>query len=356
MKIVRLCSLFMAAAFFGGYASAAPAPLSPEVLDLEPVKIQSTTILPIQIVEVYKATSWALADLEQTLLAGRYTSSKENSLGTFYLAENYSFANKYRRNQYHLLRGGFWLPKSGEFKPRLYVLAGGRPMIVESIAGLSPAAIEATAAGPSPITVGVSSAVGMAGVSIAGGIVSAIVEAEYAKPPREEMAGPVTSPAILKALAEAVAQLKPVVETPAVPDHARLAASGWSSTDDARPTPDFLSSCAAAMAQKIFLIKPAERENSPELYAGVGRYMWLSCVSSSPSYARAQYALQREKHNAKAESDLKTCAGDLNCMTNIHNEIDGQLMRCLSYQRQNARIIAGLAPDSIPLCSNEKLQ
>ena len=90
----------MAAAFFGGYASAAPAPLSPEVLDLEPVKIQSTTILPIQIVEVYKATSWALADLEQTLLAGRYTSSKENSLGTFYLAENYAFANKYRRNQY----------------------------------------------------------------------------------------------------------------------------------------------------------------------------------------------------------------------------------------------------------------
>lgn len=143
---------------------------------------------------------------------------------------------------------------------------------------------------------------------------------------------------------------------PLPPDPARLAASGWSSTDDARPVPDYLSSCAAAMAQKIFLIKPAERENSPELYTGVGRYMWLSCVASSPDYARAQYALQREKHNTKAESDIKTCAGDLNCMASIHKEIDGQLMRCLAYQRQNASKIAGLAPDSIARCSNDKLQ
>lgn len=143
---------------------------------------------------------------------------------------------------------------------------------------------------------------------------------------------------------------------PLSPDPARLAASGWSSTEDGRPVPDFLSSCAAAMAQKIFLIKPAEREKSPELYTGVGRYMWLSCVSSSPGYARAQYALQREKHNTKAESDIETCAGDLDCMASINKKIDGQLMRCLAYQRQNARIIAGLAPDSITRCSNDKLQ
>lgn len=143
---------------------------------------------------------------------------------------------------------------------------------------------------------------------------------------------------------------------PLPPDPARLAASGWSGTEDGRPVPDFLSSCAAAMAQKIFLIKPAERENSSELYSGVGRYMRLSCVASSPGYARAQYALQREKHSTKAASDIKTCAGDLDCMASIHKEIDGQLMRCLAYQRQNAKLIASLSPDSITPCGNDSFQ
>lgn len=143
---------------------------------------------------------------------------------------------------------------------------------------------------------------------------------------------------------------------PLSPDPARLAGSGWSRTEDARPVPDFLSSCAAAMAQKLFLIKPAERESSSELYAGVGRYMRLACVSSSPGYARAQYALQREMHSARAKSDLKTCAGNLDCMASMNKAIDAQLMRCLAYQRQNVSIIAGLAPDSIALCSKDKLQ
>ena len=181
--------------------------------------MQTTTFVPTQIVEFIKAASWALADAEQTFLAGRYTASKENALGTFYLSENYAFATKYRRHQYHLQRGGFWLPKSGEFKPRLFALAGGRPMIVESIAGLSPEAIKANASGPNKLVVGVSSATGMAGVSIAGGIVSAILEAEYAKPAREVMLNPVTNPEILKALSEAVAQLKPVAAEPPVAEN-----------------------------------------------------------------------------------------------------------------------------------------
>lgn len=92
-------------------------------------------------------------------------------------------------------------------------------MIVESIAGLSPEALKANAAGPNPIKVNVSSAAGMAGVNIAGGIVSAIVEAEYAKPPREVTMGAVTKPEILRALAEAVAQLKPVAEPSAAPEN-----------------------------------------------------------------------------------------------------------------------------------------
>ena len=218
MTLVTRWSVLMIVAVFSGAANAAPAPEAPEVLNLEPVKMQTTTILPVQVVELIKATSWALADVEQTLFAGRYSSVKENALGTFYQAENYAIANKYRRNQYHLLRGGFWLPKSGEFKPRLYVLAGGRPMIVDDITGLSQEALNAKAGGPKPIVVGVSTAAGLAGVNIAGGIVSAIVEAEYAKPPREVMMAPIANPAILKALSEAVAQLTPVIgATPAEP-------------------------------------------------------------------------------------------------------------------------------------------
>lgn len=138
-------------------------------------------------------------------------------------------------------------------------------------------------------------------------------------------------------------------------DHSQVASIGWSSTDDGRPAPDFLSSCAASVAQKIFLINPAERENSPELYAGVGRYMWLTCASSSPAYGRAQYALQREKQSAKAESDTKACAANADCIARINKQIDGVLMRCLAYQRQNASIIANLSPETVTNCAKDKL-
>jgi hypothetical protein len=217
MKILQLRSLILAAAFFVGNANAEPPAPAPETLNLEPVKAATTTVLPTQVVEVIKAKSWALADVEQTLFAGRYTATKENALGTFYQADNYAFANKYRRNQYHLHRGGFWLPKSGEFKPQLFVMAGGRPMIVADIAGMSAEALGASTGVHKPLTIGVSSAAGAAGVNIANSIVSAIVEAEYAKPQRETMMGPVTNPEILKVLTEAVAQLKPVATPPATP-------------------------------------------------------------------------------------------------------------------------------------------
>ena len=204
-------------ALLGGNACAAPALPSPEVVDLQPVAVPNTIVLPIQSTEFIKGATWALADNNRTYFAGRYTADKENALGTFYLAENFAFANSYRRHQFHLMRGGFWLPKSGEFKPRHYELAGGRPMIVDSIAGLSPEALKASAAEPKPLVVNVSSAVALAGVNIAGGIVSALVEAEYAKPLRVVMMGPVTDPETLKALSEAVAQSKPVEATPAIP-------------------------------------------------------------------------------------------------------------------------------------------
>lgn len=217
MKTVRLCSVLMLAVLLvGGYASAAPAPPSPEVIDLELVKVKTTTMLPNQVVEVIKSTSWALADVEQTFLAGRYSSIKENSLGTFYQAENYAFAKKYRRNQYHLLRGGFWLPKNGDFKPRLYFLDGGRPVIVDDISSLSPEAVKANATGNKPIMVQVSSAAGAAGVNIAGGLIAAIVESGYAKPQQEVMMAPVTNPELLKLLSEAITQLTPAIPPSAV--------------------------------------------------------------------------------------------------------------------------------------------
>lgn len=88
----------------------------------------------------------------------------------------------------------------------------------------------------------------------------------------------------------------------------------------------------------------------------VGRYMWLSCVASSPGHARSQYAIDRERRSSKAKIDVDTCAGDLDCLARVNTEIDDHLMRCLAYQRENAKLIASLAPATISQCGKDKLQ
>lgn len=143
------------------------------------------------------------------------------------------------------------------------------------------------------------------------------------------------------------------IPQPAAP--VRPAAAGSSVSGPARPVPDFFASCAAAVAQKIFLIKPSERESAADLYTGVGRYMRLSCISSSPEYARARYEFERELQRTNAEAGTKACGGDLNCIAGIHEEIDGRLRHCLAYQRENAGLIAHLASETGGQCTGDKL-
>ena len=144
------------------------------------------------------------------------------------------------------------------------------------------------------------------------------------------------------------------IPQPAAP--LRPAAAGSPGSAPPRPVPDFLASCAAAVAQKIFLIKPSERESATDLYTGVGRYMRLSCVASSPEYARARYEFEREQQCTKAEADTRAWGGDLNCIAGINEEIDVRLRHCLAYQRENAPLIAHLASENRGQCTGDKLQ
>ena len=142
---------------------------------------------------------------------------------------------------------------------------------------------------------------------------------------------------------------------PPSPEPVHPATTGWSGMADGRPAAAFFASCAAALAQKVMLIPSGEREASPELYAGIGRYVRLSCVASSPDQAHVQYLLEREKASGKTAADLGACAGEPNCVDRVHKDMDALLMRCVAYQRQNAGIIAGLAPATVAQCAKDKL-
>ncbi len=168
-----------------------------------------TVILPNHVMHVVKATSWAHKDYDQPLLAGKYTATKENAAGTFYQAEHYAIARKISKNHpYDLMKGGFWVPKQGDFKPQLYTLTASRPAQVLDLESLNPAHIAGSAHAPAPLVVQTSTIGGAAGVNIAGGIIGAIIEADYAKTPVEVLMGPMTNPDMVKALAAAMAQAK----------------------------------------------------------------------------------------------------------------------------------------------------
>jgi hypothetical protein len=184
-------------------------PIPPEMQNLEPVKAPMTLVVPKNVEELIKAKSWAMADIKRTFLAGRYMATKENALGTLYQAENYAFADRIYWRPFALNRGGLWVPKSGDQKPRLYIMTNSRPMQVDSAEDLDPAKIAEKAHPPGPLVIGVAGAAGIAAVSIANGIVSAAVESGYAKGEQETFLDPVTNPDMIKALDEAVAQLKP---------------------------------------------------------------------------------------------------------------------------------------------------
>lgn len=185
-------------------------PVPPEMQNLEPVKAPLTSVISKNVEELIKAKSWAMADVKQTFLAGRYTATKENALGTFYQAEHYAFANRIYWRPFALYRGGFWVPKSANQRPRMYVMANSRPMQVDRAEDLDSAKITEKAHPPGPIVIGVAGATGMAGVKIANGIVTAAVESEYAKGERETFVDSSANPDMIKALDEAVSQLKPM--------------------------------------------------------------------------------------------------------------------------------------------------
>lgn len=205
MKTISI--LMIVAAITSGCASAPPAVVESELLNLEVPKVAKTVYIASHVMDVVKAASWAHRDYDQPLLAGKYTATKENAMGTFYAAEHYSIARKFgARLPYNLMKGGFWVPKSGEFKPRLFLLTSARPAQVDDLASLNPAKIGDAAHAPAPLTVQTSTVHGAAGANIAGGLIGAILEADYAKPPKEVMMGPITNPEMIKAISAALAQ------------------------------------------------------------------------------------------------------------------------------------------------------
>lgn len=110
-------------------------PVTPEVSELTaPASARSFTLPSMVTVETARPGWGILRDsLRLSLLPGRYTAVKENSLGTFYVGENYSLWEVRDslpispRNSVH--RGGIWIPADPHAAPRVfYYLSQFRPI------------------------------------------------------------------------------------------------------------------------------------------------------------------------------------------------------------------------------------
>lgn len=88
---------------------------------LRPVRRSEVITLPDRIARVTQA-SWRGQKFEHGIFPGRYISVKENAHGTFFLGSGRPlYERSLPDGKYIIRKGGIWLPKGGDGKPRLFI-------------------------------------------------------------------------------------------------------------------------------------------------------------------------------------------------------------------------------------------
>jgi hypothetical protein len=102
---------------------------------------------------------------------------------------------------------------------------------------------------------------------------------------------------------------------------------------------DYLASCAAAMSKKAVIVEEMEKKEPTELLAAVGRYHRLSCAFSSSTVVSAAFERHATKQDAALMAAVETCDVDSSCLAKFVERLDGQLLNCAGFQKQNADLI-----------------
>lgn len=111
----------------------------PETSNLSQITNPRVITLPETISWTKKSTSWTTLDVEYGLLAGTYTATLENNLGTFFYGVERSAFMCPKDKKCLLLIGGAWVPKTKDKSVHLFfVYEVAPPPSVNSIADLKP--------------------------------------------------------------------------------------------------------------------------------------------------------------------------------------------------------------------------
>lgn len=134
-------------------------------------------IFPRSIPTFFKSQSWAVKDVEDTTLAGLYTATHENELGTFYEAKHYSIGARHEpKGRYMAFRGGFWIPKAEGVAPKKFVFAAP-PDLIDDITSVNGTSSDGTSAvianvvggmGGSPMASGIGGGIAAGIIGLAG--------------------------------------------------------------------------------------------------------------------------------------------------------------------------------------------
>lgn len=155
---------------------------SSETKSLVHVEKQNFITLSEPLIWLKKSTSWATVDVTQGLLPGIYTSTQENSLGTFYYGTSRSyFIHDVNTGKYYLRAGGFWVPKSKTTAPKLFYIVDSQYSLVTTTsleAAIKQNTTTESASLNAPFPAQPTNMAQGAGYGLGMGIVNAIAESE----------------------------------------------------------------------------------------------------------------------------------------------------------------------------------
>jgi hypothetical protein len=105
------------------------------------------------------------------------------------------------------------------------------------------------------------------------------------------------------------------------------------------------------MAKKAVVFKELYPNVPSEFEAATGHYYRLSCALSSPVETQVRFKQYMDKQYAALVAAAKTCQVDSRCIARFIENLDGQLLHCAAYQKQNADLIR-TTEEAIPAVCN----